>query len=179
MSLIEHLKQVRDYRTQPRYPLWAVLVLVIMGTMSGAVGYRALGEFVERHQAVLLELMELPHSRLPSYSTIRQVMIRINFASLTNAFNAWAAEQLELQPGEQLAVDGKSIKASVEDYDSRYQDFVNVVSAFCVRQGVVVGLAPMHTQAGSEIDTVRVLLETLKLQDVCFSLDALHTQKNG
>jgi hypothetical protein len=38
MSLIEHLKHVRDYRTQPRYPLWAVLVLVIMGTMSGAVG---------------------------------------------------------------------------------------------------------------------------------------------
>ncbi|MBD1845822.1 transposase family protein [Cyanobacteria bacterium FACHB-63] len=83
MSLIEHLKQVRDYRTQPRYPLWAVLVLVIMGTMSGAVGYRALGEFVERHQAVLLELMELPHQRLLSYSTIRQVIIRIDFVSLS------------------------------------------------------------------------------------------------
>lgn len=179
MSLIEHLKQVRDYRTQPRYPLWAVLVLVVMGTMSGAVGYRALGEFVERHQAVLLELMELPHDRLPSYSTIRQVMIRVDFASVTSAFNAWAAEQVRLQPGEQLAIDGKSIKASVEEYDSRYQDFVNVVSAFCIRQGVGVGLMPMHTQAGSEIDTVRTSLETLKLQNVCFSLDALHTQKNS
>lgn len=150
MSLIEHLKQVRDYRTQPRYPLWAVLVLIIMGTMSGCVGYRALGEFVERHQTVLLELMELPHHRLPSYSTIRQVMIRIDFASLTDAFNTWAAEQLDLQPGEHLAIDGKSIKASVEEYDTRYQDFVNVVSTFCVRSGVVVGLSAMHTQDCSE-----------------------------
>lgn len=179
MSLIDHLKQVRDYRTQPRYPLWAVLVLVILGTMSGAVGYRGLGEFVERHQAVLLELMELPHHRLPSYSTIRHVMTRIDFASLTTAFNAWAAEQFSLQPGEHLAIDGKSIKVSLEAYDSRYQDFVNVVSAFCVRQGVVVGLVAMHTQDGSEIDTVRTLLATLKLRKVCFSLDALHTQKNG
>lgn len=51
MSLIEHLKQVRDFRTQLRYELWVVLLLVIMGTMSGCTSYRALAEFVERHQA--------------------------------------------------------------------------------------------------------------------------------
>lgn len=179
MSLIEHLKQVRDFRTQPRYELWVVLLLVIMGTMSGGTSYRALAEFVERHQAQLLEVMELPHNRLPSYSTIRQVLVRINFESLTTAFNAWATEVIDLQPGEQLAVDGKSIKASVVEYDSRYQDFVNLVSAFCVRSGVVVGLLPRHSSEGSEIETVIQLLSALPLSGVCFSLDALHTQKNG
>lgn len=55
MSLIEHLKQIPDFRTQPRYPLWVILLLVIMGTMSNAHGYRALEDFVERHQSSLIE----------------------------------------------------------------------------------------------------------------------------
>lgn len=110
MSLIEHLKQVRDFRTQPRYELWVVLLLVIMGTMSGCTSYRALAEFVERHQAQLLEVMKLPHNRLPSYSTIRQVLVRINFEPLTAAFNAWASEVIDLQLGEQLAMPSAHVK---------------------------------------------------------------------
>jgi DDE_Tnp_1-associated len=91
MSLLSYLQQVRDFRTQPRYPLWVVLLLVIMETMSGCWGYRALEDFVQRHQKVLLELLELPYTRLPSYSTIRRAMVRIDFQAWTIAFKAWAA----------------------------------------------------------------------------------------
>lgn len=177
MGLLEHLQQIPDFRTQPRYPLWVVLVLVIMGTMSGALGYRALGEFVVRHQAALLELMQLPHKRLPSFSTIRRVMERIDFTQLTHAFNGWAATAFSPQEHEQLPIDGKAIKASVKEYDQSYQDFVSVVSLFSVQQGVVVGLEAMYNKQQSEIVTVQQLLESLQLQGVYFSLDALHTQK--
>jgi DDE_Tnp_1-associated len=179
MNLIEHLQQVPDFRTQPRYPLWVILVLIIMGTMSGCTGYRALEDFVKRHQAELLAVMSLPHSRLPSYSTLRKAMVRVNFAALTQAFNHWASETFTASLDEQIPVDGKSIKATVQDYDQPYQDFISVVSAFSVIQGTVVGLQSMHNRGGSEIVTVRTLLETLNLQGVCFSLDALHTQKNS
>jgi hypothetical protein len=124
MSLIHHLQQVADYRTKPHYPLWVVMLLVIMGIMSGCTGYRALEGFVERHQSALLKLLELPYARLPSFTTLRRIMIRISFESLTAAFNAWAAEAFEVSAGEQLATDGKSIKASVRDYDKSYQDFM-------------------------------------------------------
>ncbi|MBW4445283.1 MAG: ISAs1 family transposase [Plectolyngbya sp. WJT66-NPBG17] len=179
MSLIEHLKQVRDFRTQPQYELWVILLLVVMGVLSGCTSYRGLEEFVARHQKALLELLELPYARLPSYSTIRKAIERVSYESLTGAFNAWAIETIEWQPTEHLAMDGKGIKASVVAYDSALQDFVNVVSAFSVRTGVVVGVLPMHTQAGSEIETVLQLLDTLNLRGVCLSLDALHTQKNS
>jgi DDE_Tnp_1-associated len=75
MNLIEHLQQASDFRTQPRYPLWVILVLIIMGTMSGCTGYRGLENFVKRHQKELLELMGLPQSRLPCYSTLRKAMV--------------------------------------------------------------------------------------------------------
>lgn len=177
MSLISHLKQIPDFRTQPRYPLWVILLLVIMGTMSGCQGYRALEDFVERHQQVLLELLELPYKRLPSFSTLRRIMVRVDFVALAAAFNAWVAETFPIHATEQLATDGKSIKASVIDYDKNYQDFVNLVSAFSVRQGVVVGLATMRNGQTSEIATVQTLLDHLQLSGVCFSMDALHTQK--
>lgn len=178
LSLIEALKQVPDFRTQPRYPLWVILLLVILGTMNGAIGYRALEAFVIRHQAELLELLKVPHSRLPSDTTIRRVLVRVNFEQLTQVFNQWAQATFATEPGEALAVDGKSIKVSVKDDDQRYQDFVSIVSVYSPRQGVVLGLQSMHNRATSEIVTVQTLLEQLHLQQVCFSLDALHTQKN-
>jgi hypothetical protein len=51
--------------------LWVLLLLVVMGTMSGCFGYRALADFVASHQAALLERIELPHKRLLSDSKIR------------------------------------------------------------------------------------------------------------
>ena len=179
MSLIDYLKQVPDFRTQPRYPLWVVLLLVILETMSNCLRYRALGDFAARHQAVLLDLLEMPHQRLPSYSTIRQVMIRINFESMTSAFNAWASETVAIGQRKPIAVDGKSIRASLRNYDNAYQDFVSVVSAYCTQAGMVIGLQTMRSKSSSEIDTVQQLLSGLKLNGVCFGLDALHTQKNS
>jgi transcriptional regulator of heat shock response len=178
MSLIHYLQQIPDFRTQPQYPLWVVLLLVIMGVMSGCQGYRALEDFVIRHQAVLLELMELPQERLPSYSTLRRIMIRIDFRAFARAFNAWAKDTFAVEENEHLSTDGKSIKASVKDYDQSYQDFASLVSAFSTKQGVVVGLEPMHNGQQSEIVTVQTLLEVLELHNVCFTMDALHTQKN-
>lgn len=177
MSLIQHLQRIRDFRSEPQYPLWVVLLLIIMGVMSGCQGYRALEDFVLRHQGVLLELLGLPLKRLPCYSTIRRVMIRIDFRAFAQAFNAWASQTFPPGENEQLATDGKSIKASVKDYDQSYQDFVSLVSAFSIEQGVVVRLEPMHNGEQSEIATVQTLLKTLELDNVCFTMDALHTQK--
>lgn len=179
VSLITQLKKVRDFRTKQgqRHPLWLVLVLVIMGTMSGCIGYRGLGDFVKRHQQSLIEILEIPKERVPSYSTIRRVMMRVNFEELTQIFNEWASQYVELSSLEWLATDGKSIKATVQDYSSAYQRFISVVSMFSSQQGQVVGLQTMDNKHTSEIATVQNLIAILDLKGVVFSFDALHCQK--
>lgn len=149
-----------------------------MGTMSGCQGYRALEDFVERHQSGLLELLELPYKRLPSFSTLRRVMVRLDDAPLAVTFNAWARDAFPTAVAEHLATDGKALQASGVDYDQRYQA-INGVSAFRVTQGVVVGLQPMHNRQTSEVAALQTLLAQLHLTGVCFSMDALHTPKNG
>jgi len=181
MSLIDELKSVRDRRTQPRYPQWVVLALLIMGTMSKCYGYRSLSRFTKRYEADFLELMELPYERLPCRSTIRNVMLHLDYEALTQAFNRWAissgaiADSPELQ---QLATDGKAIKASLSNYSKSYQNFVSVVSMYNVATGQVVALAPMQNKHTSEVVVVRQLIEQLELTGLCISLDALHAKKN-
>ncbi|TBR56744.1 DDE transposase family protein, partial [Westiellopsis prolifica IICB1] len=65
-GLIEELKKIKDFRTKKgqRHPLWFVLLLVIMGTMSGCLGYRGLGDFVKRHKQSLIETFEIPKQRV-------------------------------------------------------------------------------------------------------------------
>ncbi|WP_298910567.1 hypothetical protein [uncultured Nostoc sp.] len=45
-NLIEQLRQVKDFRVKDgqRHQLWMGLLFVIMGTISGYVGYRAWGD---------------------------------------------------------------------------------------------------------------------------------------
>lgn len=178
-DLIAKLKQVKDFRTSDgqRHPLWLVLLIVLMGTMSGYVGYRGLGDFVSRHHSALIETLKIRKQRLPSYSTIRRVMMGIDFGEFVDLFNQWAASEVKLEKNDWLAIDGKSIKGTVTQTFNEYQNFVSIVSAFSQQQGVVVSLAKLDNSQGSEIHTVQALIQALQLEGVVFTLDALHCQK--
>ncbi|GET43915.1 transposase family protein [Microseira wollei] len=83
-NLIETLSQVKDFRKArgQRYPLWLVLLLVMMGTISGCTGYGALEEFARRHHQALVERLSIPSNRLPSDSTFPRITINIDFEDL-------------------------------------------------------------------------------------------------
>ena len=71
-NLIEELKKIPDFRTKEgrRHPLWLVLLIVIMGTMSGYLGYRALGDFVTKHRSALITTLKLPKNRVSSSNLV-------------------------------------------------------------------------------------------------------------
>lgn len=179
MNLLQILAQLPDFRAARgrRYPLWLVLLLVIMGTMSGCFSYCALEDFARRHHQALNQQLELSPLRFPSDSTFRRIMTKIDFAQLAQVFNQWAKQQITIQEAEWLAVDGKSIRSTVSKCNSSYQNFVNVVSVFSNCQGVPVAIEQFHNKENSEIAVVQTILASLKLQGVVFSCDALHCQK--
>jgi DDE_Tnp_1-associated len=179
MTLIEALQSIPDPRrgAGQRYPLWVFLLLIILGTMSGYRGYRGLSRFMLRHQEHLAERLGLRRAVLPSYSTIRRLLMEIDFRAVATAFNQWAQGASLIEPGDNCAVDGKSLKNTVSDPHQCQQNFVNVVSVFQLEQGLVVGQATFENQHQSEIKAVYDLLEQLHLSGVTVSLDALHAQK--
>ncbi|PSB15656.1 hypothetical protein C7B65_23975 [Phormidesmis priestleyi ULC007] len=86
---------------------------------------------------------------------------QLNFERLSECFNQWATEQMGIEAGDWLAVDGKSIKGTVEQAHSSYQSFVNLVSVYSQRQGVVVALQQFENAQESEIKVVEALLTQL------------------
>ncbi len=178
-NLIEQLRQVKDFRTLDgqRHQLWLVLLFVIMGTMSGYVGYRAWGDFVKRHRRVLIDKFGIQKHGVPSYSTIRRILMGVDFDKLAAIFNQWAQNYVDLDASEWCGIDGKSIKGTVQDYKSEYQNFVSIVSVFAQNRGLVLGMDKLENKQASEITTVQNLIAVLDIEGAVFSLDALHCQK--
>lgn len=177
--LVRKLQSVRDYRVGKgkRYPLWMMLLIAILGVMSGCQGYKALEDFGIRHYQKLCEVLELNLGRMPSDTTLRRMFHRVDFQQMTQQFNAWATEQFEPQEGEWVAVDGKSIKGTVQNSWEAFQNFVNVVSVYSHRQRLVIAHKSFENKTQSEIQVVEQLLTELALTGVVVSMDALHCQK--
>ena len=178
-SLVDYLKEIPDPRNTngKRHPLWLILLIMILGIMSGYWGYRGLGRFVERHRRQLIQTLNIPQARVPSYSTIRRVMMQIDYLTLTQVFNEWSSQYTHNSQRHWVAIDGKSLKNTVNDCYGKQQNFVMMVSAFTHERGQILGVKVMENKKQSEIAAVQELLELLDLKGVVFTMDALHCQK--
>jgi|LakMenEpi03Aug12_release.lakeMendotaPanAssembly.Ray.scaffolds.fasta_scaffold51339_2 predicted transposase YbfD/YdcC len=177
-SLVDYLKEVPDPRGNQgsRDDLWQILVIIIMGIMSGQKTYRGLERFVERHRRSLIKLLALKQGTAPSYSTLRRIMLNIDYTKLNSAFNSWAQAQT-IAKGAAIAGDGKSLRNTLNNADNHQQNFITMVSLFSQEQGVVVATAIMENKKESEICVIQKLLSQLKLENHVFTMDALHCQK--
>lgn len=180
MNLIELLETIPDPRAQrgKRHPLVIVLLVILMGTMLGYCGYRPLSEFIERYGDELRTGLDLTDTvEFPSYSTLRRVMMQLDFAAFAAVFAQWAKQFVPLDTAAVVAIDGKSIKSTISDYDQATQNFVSVVSVFSHECGFVYQMQAMENQQGSEQTVVQQLLKALELEGVVVTMDALHCQK--
>jgi hypothetical protein len=181
MNLIEELSQIKDFRRKQgqRFELPQVLLIIIMGIMSGRYAYREISTFAKANQNDLVNQLKLRNSKVPSHVTIREVIMNIDFGLLNQAFSQWALGYVSIEKDDWLSIDGKSIKSTVENYNSPYQNFVSMVSVFSHKRGQIVKTATFENKKVGEASVVQTLLEMLDLHDVVFTLDALHCKKNS
>ncbi len=180
-DLIEQLKTIPDWRRgrKVQHPLWVMLLMSLLGAMSGYTSLRGLADFMLRHREEAAELLGLSKAKLPSYSTLQDMAHHVDAQRVAEIFHQWAMQAFPVEAGQVISMDGKALGSTVQDDQGHHQDFVRVVSA-CVQQwdGVI---AQVSFQKGenNEIESVRPLLEVLDVTGVWFTPDALHTQKNG
>lgn len=181
MNLIEQLNQIKDFRRKQgqRFSIQQVLLIIIMAIMSGRYGYREIASFAKANREDLVDKLKLKKSKIPSHVTVREVIMNIDFDLLNKAFHQWAIGYITIEKDDWLSIDGKSIKSTVENYHSAYQNFVSMVSIFSQKRGQVIKTATFENKMDSEATVVQRLLEALDLKDVVFTLDALHCKKNS
>jgi hypothetical protein len=178
-SLIALLSKIKDKRNASgkRHELIHILLIAILGTMSGYEGYHGLDAFTRRFEPELIDLLKIDREETPRLSTFRRVLISIDFNQLSYALYKWIKPQVSIKKGEWVSCDGKGIKGTVTDPYRKQQNFVSLVSMYCSRVGVVLSAKEMNNKEKSEIETFRELIESLDISGVIITADAMHCQK--
>ena len=180
VNLIQSLQKIKDFRASRgrRYPLWLILLLIVMGTISGCRSYYALEDFGTRHYGAVSEKLGLTVTRLPSDTTFRRILQKLDFEILAQQFEQWVNSAFKIEPGEWVAIDGKRIIGTVTEHQTAYQNFVSLVSVYSHQPGVVLATQQFESKKSSELKVVQTMLDALQLEEVVFTLDALDCQKN-
>jgi hypothetical protein len=177
-NLYELLQTLPDRRRGQgkMHALAPIFLIMIMAILSGCIGQRATGDFVQRHRKALLKLFKQKQHRLPSRQTISRVIQQTDFDVLSALFSSWVMSHKELVQGSWIAIDGKAIGGTLQGAGTSYQQFTSLVSFFSHTRKEVVAQGRVHTKS-NEIPLVQQLLEELDLEACVFTLDALHCQK--
>jgi hypothetical protein len=178
-SLITLLLKVNDNRQAggKRHELIHILLIVIMGTMIGYEGYRGIEAFVKRFEADIICLLKIPRKEVSSMSTVRRVMMSLDFNQLSGVFYQWTKKRVVIRRREWFSCDGKGMKDSLTNHNTKYQNFVSIVSVYCNRAGLVIQTKAMNNKERSEAELLREPIEALDITGIVLSADALHCQK--
>lgn len=178
-NLYEMLSQLKDHRrAQGRmHELRFTLILAIMSTMSGSHSLRAIGDFIKKNRKELIKTFQPKNDKLPSYLTINRVLQNVDFDKFTQIFHNWAINFVKIEDSEWISIDGKAICGTVNNQGNKKQEFVNLVSVFSSKRKQVIHAGKINSGKESEIPKVKELIKMLDLENVIFTIDALHCQK--
>lgn len=86
------------------------IALFTLAICAGCRGFLSISDWLKGYRRELLELFNPAKSRLPSYSTIRRVLLDIDY----EAYSRCLADFFVIEPlaGETIAMDGKVLRGS-------------------------------------------------------------------
>jgi predicted transposase YbfD/YdcC len=179
-SLIAKIKEVKDFRkTQGRrHELWVVLTIIILALLTGNVSYKEITAFSKAEEEKLIKLLSIPAKKLPSYSTIRRVIIGINIRDIQSLLESMLQQYYREKDKEDwIAIDGKSLKNTVSNYKNKSQNMVTMVSWFSQKTKLIIKAESQESKNVSENAIVLSMIKKCGLCNKVFTLDALHCSK--
>jgi len=181
IEILEAFAELPDTRhpSGKRHQMALCLALFTLAVTAGNRGFLAIGDWLTSYRDELIELFDPPKQRLPSYSTIRRVLLMLNYPEYSAALARFFG--VEPLPGETLAMDGKvlcgSYQLETDNPDSPPHPAILLVSAYLVERGLI--LEPYQVDSKTnEIKALPEFIQRLATQGVVFAFDAISTQKN-
>ena len=155
------------------------LALFTLSVSAGCRGFIAISDWLESYREELLALFKPAKNRLPSYSTIRRVLLNLDY----EAYSRCLARFFDIEPlsGETIALDGKVLRGSYSrDTTASHTEShraIQLVTVYVVERGLILPIQPVDKKS-NEITALPPVLKTLAHRGVVFAFDALNTQKN-
>jgi len=174
-NLRQELKTLKDKRRgqAKQHTIDVVLMITVMATMSGYKGYRAIGDFTQRYKKEIVQYLELEKERVPSFLTVRRVLMEINHEEFGDIFTKWMKQYMKKSKTNWVAVDGKAIKGTKQKEEDL--KLAHLVSFFASDSKEIL-IARKTADKSNEIPLVQKMMKEFPLQDMIITLDALHCQ---
>jgi hypothetical protein len=178
-DLISFLKAIPDgrYRRGVRYPQWFLLLVAVLGILSGCRSSRDLEAFARRHREALNQALGLDFKRWPSDATFLYLFNKAHLQEFGEVLQAWMISQIPdgAEGLDQLVCDGKTLRGSALETRDGSHRFVAQVTVYARALGVALAQKAYDTGESSERAALKELLSTLELEGVLIQADALHT----
>jgi hypothetical protein len=179
-DLISFLKALPDCRMRRgvRFPQWWMLLVAILAILSNEGSLVGIERFARRHREVLNKLLGTDFGKEPSDSTFRLLLSQLDVAGFETLLRQWMSAQSGVAEGlDTLVCDGKTLRGSIAETDSGAATFIAQVSLYSQSLGVAIAQTTYATDAGSETQALRQLLEAIELEGVLVQADALHANR--
>lgn len=173
--LFDDMEKNHDPRADnARHFLTDILVIALLGVMSGSDDYPGIVEFGRDQRQWLKTFLRLPHG-IPSISTFRRVFAALKPGGLVEVMRRWSHEVVGgSMEGKQIAIDGKTLRRS---FDHAWdKSGLHIVTAWCVEENLVLAQQAVDEKS-NEIKAVPELLNLLDLRGAVVTGDAMNTQK--
>jgi hypothetical protein len=141
--------------------------------MCGADGWEDIEEYGTAQAAWFAEVLDLPHG-IPGHDTFRRVLSRLDPDELTQCLMSWTAALSDLSGGDIVAIDGKTLRHSLDRAAAKAA--IHMVSAWANRHRLVRGQVKVDDKS-NEITVLPPLLNMLDFTGATVTLDALGCQK--
>jgi predicted transposase YbfD/YdcC len=175
-GLLAVLARVADprHRRGVRHRLAVILGVAICAVLAGARSYTAIAEWAADADGQTLRVLGVT-GRVPSESTFRRTLQRLDADALDDLAGAWAQERTMPGPGARrvIAVDGKTLRGSARGGEAG----PHLLAALDHGHGVVLGQAEVGAKT-NEIPMFSVLLDRIGIADAVITADAMHAQRS-
>lgn len=166
-AFLRHIADIPDPRREHgrQHPLVTIIGVAFVAFLAGADAWTEVEDFAHQHRDWLATRFDLSNG-IPSHDTFSRVFRLLDSRRFADGFDGWLQEILGPFRGH-LAIDGKACARAIEQGQPR-----STLSAFATALGVGFGCRAFD---GSELDTLRGLVQDLDLRGCTVSVDAIGT----
>ena len=174
-TFLDDLKDHRRPQGQ-RYELKFIILFSIMAILSNSKSYRDIYRFIKKHNNTLQNDFGLKWKRVPSYTTIRNIIKGTDQQELEASFRAYTQSLQETGSSDYIgvAVDGKVLRGSYDHFNDRKA--IQILSFFDTQSELILAHEKIDVKT-NEIPVAQSLIPQLGLENVVYTFDALHCQK--
>ena len=121
----------------------------------------------------IVEYLELEKDRVPSFATVRRVLMNIDHKKFGDIFTKWMKHYMKKKNSQWISVDGKAIKGTKQKEEDK--KLAHLVSFFTSDSKEVI-IARKTASKSNEIPLVQEMMEEFPLKEFVLTMDALHCQ---